>query len=425
MELKDLVIDDAKQGIFRVHRSTMTSQDILELEQDRIFSRNWLYLGHESELPKPGDFRRRNVGGRPMFFVRDNAGQVRVFFNTCLHRGALVCRQDEGNAEVFECFYHGWMYNNQGKLISVPEPEGYSSDFDREERSLKSPPRVESYRGFYFVSFDPDIEDLATYLADAKEFLDLSTDWAEASGGFQVLHGAYRYTLKANWKLLTENSIDNYHVPTVHQTFLQYVGTLGGRRERTERHGRALGNGHAAFEYQVPIGTWPTPLPGAIRGESEEINRQLTERYGDKRAQRMAGILYNMLIYPNTIFLGGNRVSIRSYWPVAPDLVEVTQWYLAIKGESVDSKEHRLENYLIFQGPGGFATPDDVEALESCQAGFAATNIEWSDISRGMRRDPLDVDELQMRTFWRQWHAQIQGHARADHHDDLLPAQQR
>ena len=70
----------------------------------------------------------------------------------------------------------------------------------------------------------------------------------------------------------------------------------------------------------------------------------------------------------------------------------------------------RLDSFLTFLGPGGFATPDDVEALESCQIGFRATENEWSDISRGMLRPaPLSTDELQMRGFWRQWHAHMQG----------------
>ena len=70
----------------------------------------------------------------------------------------------------------------------------------------------------------------------------------------------------------------------------------------------------------------------------------------------------------------------------------------------------RLDSFLTFLGPGDFATPDDVEALESCQAGFRATETEWSDISRGMLRPaPQSTDELQMRGFWRQWHANMQG----------------
>ena len=78
----------------------------------------------------------------------------------------------------------------------------------------------------------------------------------------------------------------------------------------------------------------------------------------------------------------------------------------------------RLDSFLTFLGPGGFATPDDVEALESCQIGFRATENEWSDISRGMLRpSPYSSDELQMRGFWRQWHANMQGLSHTDVQD--------
>jgi len=65
MEIKDLIMEDIERGIFRYHRSALTSPDILELERERIFNKCWIYLGHESEVEKPGDFRRRTVVGRP------------------------------------------------------------------------------------------------------------------------------------------------------------------------------------------------------------------------------------------------------------------------------------------------------------------------------------------------------------------------
>jgi hypothetical protein len=78
------------------------------------------------------------------------------------------------------------------------------------------------------------------------------------------------------------------------------------------------------------------------------------------------------------------------------------------KEDSPDLRQKRIDNFLSFLGPGGFATPDDVEALESCQRGFANRAVEWSDISRGMQRpQPSVTDELQMQTFWRRWHELI------------------
>jgi hypothetical protein len=85
--------------------------------------------------------------------------------------------------------------------------------------------------------------------------------------------------------------------------------------------------------------------------------------------------------------------------------MEVNAWNLGPAEEDIEDSGLRLDNFLSFLGPGGFATPDDVEMLEACQRGFANREVEWSDISRGMRREhPSISDELQIRTFWRRWH---------------------
>ena len=103
-------------------------------------------------------------------------------------------------------------------------------------------------------------------------------------------------------------------------------------------------------------------------------------------------------------------ITIRYFEPLAPDEMTVTAWHLAPKGEPDAMLATRLDSFLTFLGPGGFATPDDVEALESCQTGFLAAEVEWSDISRGMLKlEPGTSDELQMRGFWRRWRADMQG----------------
>src|ERR1043166_1538549 len=81
MQAEPYIIDDPANSIFRVNRVTMTSDDVLAREWDEIFGRNWLYVGHESELAQPGEYRRRTVGGRPLFFVRGRDGAVRAFHN--------------------------------------------------------------------------------------------------------------------------------------------------------------------------------------------------------------------------------------------------------------------------------------------------------------------------------------------------------
>ena len=417
MQIKDLIIDDRDQGIFKVHRSALTSPELFALEQERVFDQCWLYLGHESEVSKPGEYRRREVAGRPVFFARGNDGMVRVFLNSCPHRGAMICRQDEGATESFQCFYHAWTFNNQGQLIGVPDEEGYGPDFDKSKLGLKPPPRVEGYRGFWFVSFNPQIEPLVEYLAGAKEYLDLIADQSEV--GMKITKGTNKYTMRANWKLLCENSMDGYHLQPTHQTYLDYISSLGsdvsGVDVRRPRAGvaRALGNGHAVIESEArngrPIAHWHPMYGEDAKEEIAQVRAELVDKYGEEWAFRMCDTSRNLLIYPNLVINDIMAITVRVFWPVAPDHMDVTAWNLGPGEESARQLSRRLDSFLTFLGPGGFATPDDVEALESCQRGFRAKELEWSDISRGMHRDPKNSDEQQMRAMWRQWHAHMMG----------------
>ena len=395
----------------------MTSTDVLERERELIFDKCWIYLGHESEVENRGDYRRRTVAGRPIFFARGRDGQVRVFLNTCPHRGALICRRDEGNTEVLQCFYHAWTFNTSGELIGVPGEDAYGPYFDRSELGLKEAPRVENYRGFLFVSFNPHVEDLVTYLAGAKEYLDLIVDQTEE--GMRVIPGSNKYTTKANWKLLVENSVDGYHFVPTHKTYIDYIKSLGPNTGEVPDNRRpdmvkALGNGHCVADLAVrsarPIAQWQPLFGEEAREPIARTRQRLVEKFGEERAYRIANTSRTLIIYPNLVINDIMAITIRYFEPLAPDAMEVTAWHLVPKDEPESMLAIRLDSFLTFLGPGGFATPDDVEAMESCQAGFRGVEMEWSDISRGMLRpDPQWTDELQMRGFWRQWHANMQG----------------
>jgi p-cumate 2,3-dioxygenase subunit alpha len=407
----DLIVDDPEKGIFRVHRSTMTSPEIFEAELQSIFETSWLYVGHEAEVPTPGDFVRRAVGNRAMFLIRSvKSGELRVFHNSCTHRGALVCRQDSGNSKAFRCFYHAWTFNSDGKLIAVPHQDGYGEHFSREDLGLAPAARLESYKGFVFISFNPDVEDLVTYLAGAREYLDLIDDAAES--GLEIIKGTNQYEIKANWKLLVENSIDGYHAESTHETYFQYLisqGTdLGAGVSGTARD---LGNGHAVLEYTAPWGRpvakWEPLFGEDARQELADLRARLVDRWGEERAARIADLNRNLFIYPNLVVNDIMAVTIRTFMPTAPDRMEINAWELAAKAEPAGVRARRLDSFLTFLGPGGFATPDDIEALESCQTGFRSGGVQYSDISRGMTRTPASTDEEQMRAFWRRWREQI------------------
>jgi p-cumate 2,3-dioxygenase subunit alpha len=409
MQLEELVVDDPERGVFRVHRSVMTSDDVLELERERIFERCWLYVGHESEVPGRGDFHRRRIAGRPLIVWRGSDGTVRVLENSCRHRGAMLCRTDAGSAESLTCFYHGWTYNTEGALTGVPDAKGYPASFDRSELGLVPVPRLESYRGFLFVHFDPEAQGLLSYLGETRTFIDLVVDQSPA--GIRVLPNTVRYGINANWKLMSENSVDSYHVPALHQTYLQYMARQGitvSLQQNGTSWGLDLGAGHGAFsglERSAGFyGSSVTPQSDATKNEIERMRRAQVERYGEQRSNWAPGRI-NLLVYPNFAFVG--KTSIRSIWPVTAGTTEVSLWTVVPADETGAALAERVNDIPLFQGPGGFATPDDVEALESCQAGFAARGVAWTDLSKGMHRPPDGGDEDQIRSFWRQWHAQI------------------
>ncbi len=408
----DFIIDDQTAGLFRVNRRVFVDPECLELERRRIFEKCWIYAGHESEIPHAGDYRSRNVIGRPMIFVRGDDNVVRVLLNTCTHRGATVCRQRSGNAKTFQCPYHAWTYNSRGSLVGVPGEDSYSSAFDRNELGLASPARVENYRGFIFICFDRDSQSLYDYLAGAREYLDLVADQSEL--GMKIVAGQQSYSARANWKLLVENSYDGYHGLPTHQRYFTFLGDIGIDLKRVDfsspRRQAALdlGNGHAVVEYQSawgrPIAHWVEPFGEHRKEHFAALRRKFDERFGPERAARICETSRNLGIFPNLVINDIMAITVRTFYPVSPDYMEVNAWALAPVEESAEDSALRLDNFLTFLGPGGFATPDDVEMLETCQLGFRNREVAWSDISRGMKRDvPAITDELQMRAFWRRW----------------------
>ena len=413
---EEFVIDDRVGGVFRVNRQAMVSDEVFADERRQLWDKCWLYVGHESEVAKPNDYVRRGVGGRPLILLRDAKGQVRVFFNTCTHRGATICREDAGNTRVFQCFYHAWSFDTTGRLVVTPGADGYAEGFDKADYNLRSPAKVAEYRGLWFVCYDPDAVELADYLGPAAcEYIDLVMD--QAAEGMRIVEGTHRYTIKANWKLMVENSIDGYHAPTVHATYIDFVKDSGGATTNSLEAGTGtdLGNGHSVIEspaaWARPIAYWE-PIYGAVaRDDVAAIKADLVERHGQERADRMAGTFRNLLIFPNLIINDVAAVTIRRIEPFAPGKHMSEAWAFAPREETAGSErlKRRLDSFLTFLGPGGFASPDDVEALESCQQGFAATEVEWSDISRGMARTATSQDELQIRTFWRAYASMMDG----------------
>ncbi|WP_439814344.1 aromatic ring-hydroxylating oxygenase subunit alpha [Zavarzinia sp. CC-PAN008] len=418
--LSPWVREESERFQFLVARAAFTQKEILEIERAAIFDRCWIYVGHDSEIPNNNDFLTRSVAGRELVFSRDRGGAVHCFMNVCPHRGAMVVREKTGNALGFQCFYHGWAFNNNGAFATRIANGNYPENFNADGcKNMPAVPRLESYRGLYFVNFDANAIGLEEYLANAKEFIDLIMDHGEA--GMEIVGGTQEYAVRANWKLLVENSYDGYHAVSTHATYFDYLGNSvgaldmsvfsGGATQNSRAHD--LGHGHAVVEGPAP---WGRPVAQWIPAWGEEgrtaidgIKANLTARFGAERAERIARKNRNLGVFPNLVINDVMAVTVRTFYPEEPDYMNVNAWALAPVGEPVEFRKRRLFNFLEFLGPGGFATPDDVEALEACQKGYRnRREAPWNDISKGMMKPvPATDDEAQMRAFWREWDRRV------------------
>ena len=209
MEIKSLI--DPEGGL--VNRRIFADPEIYELERERLFARCWLYLGHECEVPNPGDFVTAYMGEEAVILCRDLSGRLRAFLNLCRHRGNRVCRADRGNAKLFTCSYHGWTYSTDGKLAIVPMAEAFRN-LDRDQWGLIPVAQLDSYKGLIFATFDPEAPTLPDYLGDMAWYLDILLDRRE--GGTEV-SGPHRWLVDANWKTAAENfGGDGYHIASTH-----------------------------------------------------------------------------------------------------------------------------------------------------------------------------------------------------------------
>lgn len=417
------IIEDWGARTFRVNREVFRSTEIFAREQRQVWDRHWLYLGHESEVPKPGDFKQRTLAGRPLIFARDSTGRVRAYLNSCPHRGTVLCRETEGNAKTFQCFYHAWTFANTGELVGIPDAGAYPPERGfAAEMGLRSAPRFENYRGFVFVSFAANGPSLSDHLADARDYLDMMVDHSER--GLQVIPGTHMYAIRGNWKLAVENAMDGYHFSPTHTTFIEYLKNTG--YVTSDEGGRAitLENGHSVLVFSGHGGRvgmqWEPRFGPEQQVRVEENVRRLAARVGEERAKRIAGTSRILYLFPNLLLFDIEGLAARQLEPVRPDFTDVRAWELAPATESPEERELRIRILGSFIGPGGLATPDDVEAYECVQRGVVATAgdprpyVDWSDISRGMAREAegqpaRNVDEAGIRGFWRHWDDEIAG----------------
>jgi benzoate/toluate 1,2-dioxygenase subunit alpha len=420
---QDLINESAVD--FKVHGDVYTDPRVFELEMRRIFGATWVYVGHESEIPKPGRFKTAYIGLQPVIVSRDSSGKVHVLLNRCRHRGAAVCREPSGEARSFICPYHGWSYDLDGTLQAITQRDGYPADFPQKDLGLGKVARTQIYRGLIFASLNPQVHSLEEHLGSAKELIDLVMD-ASPAGAISLTTGSLKFSYPGNWKFVLENTVDGYHGNYVHQSFQTITARSTDaavlRQSRNPRdtsvreqvrfrdlgETRGYPQGHGLLNR--PFLEQALPQMKSISGAPEYYD-ELETKLGERRMLEVLG-QNNVYIFPNFYF-----GSIGMLWTVTPVSVNrtlVEQAPFQLDGAPQLVNERRLRIREQFYGPCGFGTPDDVEAFGACQTGLGATAMPWLDFSRGLNREKADsrgvlhghsTDELPQRSLYRAWRA--------------------
>lgn len=415
----------------RIHGSVYLSREIFDDEMEKIFRREWIYVGHDSEVAAPGEYCLRWIGPHSVIMVRGSDRKLRILLNSCRHRANALCKTGHGKVQNFFCPYHGWTYSTQGDLIAVPDEDGYDpKDFRKQDYGLIRVPRVASYRGLVFASLSPKGISLEEHLGLAREqiglFLDLSPE-----GEVEVRSGVQKCSYRGNWKFQMENTPDGYHVNCVHNSFMDVVEKTTGVDVKDMFRGhstamcRDLGNGHVMLDsrtYVKPNDTKERTLTPAGEAYKQAMAMNVTsaagmayreamdKRYGRARAEEIIRANGTILcVFPNLIIIGSQLRIIR---PVSASETEVYYYPALLKGMPDEINVTRLRATERTHGPAGGTGPDDIELFETNYIGLQAQVDPWLLLARGLNREHRDADgstvghitdEGAMRGLWQHW----------------------
>lgn len=421
----------------RLHKRLYLDPDVFELEMELIWGQAWIFIGHESQVPNPGDFFTTNITHRiPVVMVRDKAGSVHVLHNRCGHKGAKLVESRQGNVRgAFRCPYHGWTFRHDGGLLKIPNEAGYDgTGFDSSDPcySMQSVAQVESYRGFVFATLSPDAPDLKTWLGGAVDCLDNLCDRAP-EGEVEVAGGILRYEHQCNWKFILENLNDTMHPMVVHQSVVQaaedYIATLpeSAVKERSEAeiippfgssYEKFEDSGITGFRYghhydggKTSIHADYTVLPA--------YHAAMVKAYGEERSREIYAFnTHNTLYYPSLTIKSAVQ-NIRVVRPIAVDRFVVETWSFRLKGAPDEMLQRTLLYSRLINSSFGMVGPDDLEVYRRAQEGLQSSASEWVEFHRQYGRDQVLEDrvtgggtsDLDMRTQYKAWREYMTGEA--------------
>lgn len=326
-----------------------TSEDFLELEKEHIFRKEWICLGHVGEIPEPGDFFTTDLIGEQLLVSRDQDGNVHVLSNVCRHRGNLVEVASNGNRRAFVCQYHAWTYDIDGQLKTAPLMKK-KAGFDIKGCRL---PRLNSeiWNNFIFVNLDGLAEPLAAQLESLQSIL---KNYHHEERNLLFTDQAVWNT---NWKNLTENFMEGYHLFATHPKTLQPMTPTQLCRKVP---GQPRWTAYRSYYHPdfPPRGPFHPDMT-----EDERNNSVLFNAY----PSFVVAVASNYTLYLCLRPCGADQVSIR--WGVCglksdPDDPEVKAYVDLCKSFNAEDKEkletlQKAQNTRFFQG--GPLAPEDLE----------------------------------------------------------------
>ena len=411
--LSALVQDD------RVHRDVYIDPEVFQLEMERLWSRTWIYVGHASQVPNPGDFVTADIAAQPVIMVRHTDGGVRVLMNRCAHKGTKVVYDFSGNTgKTFRCPYHAWTYRLDGSLLNIPLKEGYEGT--RLQPSGLTAVASEAYRGFVFARL-ADGPGFREYFGDSLSSIDNLAD-RSPEGELEIAGGCLRYLHNCNWKMFVENLNDTMHPMIVHASSAgtakklwegksadlpkpmaieQYAPFANDYKFFDDMGVRVYPHGHGFSGVNFSIHSAYSPIP--------EYEAAMNRTYGAERAKQILGTVRHNTVYYPSLTIKGAIQSIRVARPLAADRTRIESWTLRLKGAPAKLLERTVMYNRLINSPMSVVGHDDLHCYRSAQEGLAAEGNEWVSLHRNFTSGETGemtcngTSEISMRNQFRAW----------------------
>jgi phenylpropionate dioxygenase-like ring-hydroxylating dioxygenase large terminal subunit len=353
-------LEQVRRGL--LDRAIFSSHAVYEQELEQIFARCWLFVGHESQVPRPNDFVTSYMAEDPIIVWRDAGGNVRAFLNMCRHRGNRLCSADAGNSRSFMCRYHGWVYRSDGKLTTVPGIEEVYGDMELDEWGLVEVAQLDTYKGLIFATFDPAAPPLQHYLGAQKPLLDFMLD--RRANGTELMGGVHKWMLRTNWKYPADNfgGDDGHHIVThasvrkVPVDEVEYAPTVSGQ------YRRLLPNIPAEDQAR---------MEQALKGSAGGIIRDYFREHFAEAVARIGKDAYRETVvetvFPN-LSVNSKRHMLRVWHPRGPHATEMWSYCIVDKDAPHEVKDALRRHHTQTFGPAGNFEQDDINNWEHCTA---------------------------------------------------------